>query len=151
VNQTLACNSGGDTKKSNQIIRAILLITGTISLVIGIIGIFIPLLPTTPFLLITAACYARGSDRFYNWLLCNKLFGNYIKNYREGKGVALNIKIISLSLLWTTILFSAVFVVSTLLIKIILITIAIAVTIHILTIRSIKKSKAKTCNSQSHS
>ena len=142
MNQTLACNLGGDTKKSNQMIRAILLIVGTLSLVIGIIGIFIPLLPTTPFLLITAACYARGSDRFYNWLLCNKLFGNYIKNYREGKGVALNIKIISLSLLWTTILFSAVFVVSALLIKIILITIAIAVTIHILTIKSIKKSKS---------
>ena len=142
MSTTLACNQNENNKKSNQIIRAILLITGTISLLIGIIGIFIPLLPTTPFLLITAACYARGSDRFYNWLLCNKLFGNYIKNYREGKGVALNIKIISLSLLWTTILFSAVFVVSALLIKIILITIAIAVTIHILTIKSIKKSKS---------
>ena len=142
MSTTLACNQNENNKKSNQIIRAILLITGTISLLIGIIGIFIPLLPTTPFLLITAACYARGSDRFYNWLLCNKLFGNYIKNYREGKGVALNIKIISLSLLWTTILFSAVFVVSTLLIKIVLITIAIAVTIHILTIRSIKKIKS---------
>ena len=142
MSTTLACNQNENNKKSNQIIRAILLITGTISLLIGIIGIFIPLLPTTPFLLITAACYARGSDRFYNWLLCNKLFGNYIKNYREGKGVALNIKIISLSLLWTTILFSAVFVVSALLIKIVLIIIAIAVTIHILTIRSIKKSKS---------
>jgi len=141
LSTTLACNQNENNKKSNQIIRAILLITGTISLLIGIIGIFIPLLPTTPFLLITAACYARGSDRFYNWLLCNKLFGNYIKNYREGKGVALNIKIISLSLLWTTILFSAVFVVSALLIKIVLIIIAIAVTIHILTIRSIKKAK----------
>lgn len=141
MNQTLACSSNRDTKKSNQIIRAILLITGTISLVIGIVGIFIPLLPTTPFLLITAACYARGSDRFYNWLLCNKLFGNYIKNYREGKGIALNVKIISLFLLWTTILFSVVFVVSALLIKIILITIAIAVTIHIFTIRNIKNQK----------
>jgi len=141
VNQTLACSSNRDTKKSNRIIRAILLITGTISLVIGIVGIFIPLLPTTPFLLLTAACYAQGSDRFYNWLLCNKLFGNYIKNYREGKGVALNVKIISLFLLWTTILFSVVFVVSALLIKIILITIAIAVTIHIFTIRNIKNQK----------
>ncbi len=141
MNQTLACSSNRDTKKSNRIIRAILLITGTISLVIGIVGIFIPLLPTTPFLLLTAACYAQGSDRFYNWLLCNKLFGNYIKNYREGKGVALNVKIISLFLLWTTILFSVVFVVSALLIKIILITIAIAVTIHIFTIRNIKNQK----------
>jgi len=141
VNQTFACSPNGDTKKLNNILRAILLITGTISLVIGIVGIFIPLLPTTPFLLLTAACYAQGSDRFYNWLLCNKLFGNYIRNYREGKSIALNVKLISLLLLWATILFSAIFVVSAFLIKIILITIAIAVTIHIFTIRSIKNQK----------
>ena len=141
MNSTLACNPNGDTKKSNQIIRAILIITGTISLVLGIIGIFIPLLPTTPFLLLTAACYARSSDRFYNWLLCNKLVGNYIKNYREGKGVALNIKIITLSFLWATIIFSAFFVVSALLIQIFLIIIAVAVTVHILSIKTIKNGK----------
>jgi hypothetical protein len=141
VSTTLACNQDENKKKSNQIIRALLIIIGTISLVIGIIGIFIPLVPTTPFLLITAACYARSSERFYNWLLCNKLVGNYIKNYREGKGVALNIKIITLSLLWTTIVFSALFVVSTLLIRIVLIIIAVAVTVHILSIKTIKNGK----------
>jgi uncharacterized membrane protein YbaN (DUF454 family) len=141
VNQTLARNPTEDTKKLNSILKAILLIAGTISLVTGIVGIFLPLLPTTPLLLLTAACYARGSDRFYNWLLCNKFFGNYIRNYREGKGIALNVKLISLLLLWATILFSAIFVVSAFFIKILLITIAIAVTIHILTIRSIKNQE----------
>lgn len=139
VSTTLACNQDKSNKKSNQIIRIILIVTGTISLAIAIVGIFIPLLPTTPFLLITAACYARSSDRFYNWLLCNKLLGNYIKNYREGKGIALNIKIITLSFLWTTIIFSALFVVSTLMIRIILIVIAIGVTVHIVSIKTLKK------------
>lgn len=141
MNKTSTCDLKRDDKKSNQIIRAILIIIGTISLVLGIIGIFIPLLPTTPFLLLTATCYARSSDRVYNWLLCNKLVGNYIKNYREGKGVALNIKIITLSLLWATIVFSALFVVSTLLIQIVLIIIAVVVTAHILSIKTIKDVK----------
>lgn len=139
----LACNQDENNKRSNQIIRIILIVTGTVSLVIGIVGIFIPLLPTTPFLLITAACYARSSDRFYNWLLCNKLLGNYIKNYREGKGIALNIKIITLSFLWATIIFSALFVVSNLIIRVILIVIAIGVTVHIASIKTMKKENLK--------
>lgn len=143
VSTKLACNQDENNKRSNQIIRIILIVTGTVSLVIGIVGIFIPLLPTTPFLLITAACYARGSNRFYNWLLCNKLLGNYIKNYREGKGIALNIKIITLSFLWATIIFSALFVVSNLIIRVILIVIAIGVTVHIASIKTMKKENLK--------
>ena len=143
VSTKLACNQDENNKRSNQIIRIILIVTGTVSLVIGIVGIFIPLLPTTPFLLITAACYARGSNRFYKWLLCNKLLGNYIKNYREGKGIALNIKIITLSFLWATIIFSALFVVSNLIIRVILIVIAIGVTVHIASIKTMKKENLK--------
>ena len=77
VIETSTCNIKRDDKKSSKLIRPILIILGTIFLAIGIIGILIPLLPTTPFLLLAAACYARGSNRFYNWLLCNKFFGNY--------------------------------------------------------------------------
>jgi len=66
--------------KSNKFFRFILTIVGTISLVFGVIGIFLPILPTTPFLLLAAACYARSSERFYNKLMNNKWFGNYIKN-----------------------------------------------------------------------
>ena len=74
---------------SNKFFRFLLIIAGTIFLVFGIIGIFLPILPTTPFLLLAAACYARSSKRFYNWLMNNKWFGNYIKNYNEGRGVPL--------------------------------------------------------------
>lgn len=108
---------------------------------LGILGIFLPLLPTTPFLLIAAACYIRSSEKFYNWLINNKWLGNYIKNYLEGKGVPLKVKVLSISLLWITIGYSVVFIVHIFLIRVILILIAIGVTIHILSIRSLKQRK----------
>jgi uncharacterized membrane protein YbaN (DUF454 family) len=126
-------------KASSRFTRGILIIAGTFFVGLGVLGIFLPLLPTTPFLLLAAACYARSSKRFYNWLLNNKWFGNYIKNYREKKGVPLKVKLLSISLLWITILFSAVFVVDILLFRIILILIAAGVTIHILYIRTLKQ------------
>ena len=124
---------------SNRFFRYLLIIAGTIFLGLGIIGIFLPILPTTPFLLLAAACYARSSKRFYDWLMNNRWFGNYIKNYREGRGVPLKVKVFTISLLWITILASVFFIISNFLIEIILIIIAIGVTIHILTIKTIKQ------------
>ncbi len=126
---------------SNRFFRYLLIISGTIFLGFGIIGIFLPILPTTPFLLLAAACYARSSKRFYNWLMNNRWFGTYIKNYREGRGVPLKVKVFTISLLWITILASVFFIISNFLIEIILIIIAIGVTIHILTIKTFKKKK----------
>ena len=123
---------------SNKFFRYLLIIAGTIFLVFGIIGIFLPILPTTPFLLLAAACYARSSQRFYNWLMNNKWFGNYIKNYRERRGVPLKFKIFTIFLLWLTILISIYFVIKNFLIEIILILVAIGVTIHIITIKTYK-------------
>jgi len=123
-------------KTSNLLLKWILITMGTIFVGIGIIGIFIPILPTTPFLLLAAACYARSSTRFYDWLINNKLIGNYIKSYREGKGVPLKVKIFTILLLWITILFSVFFILLISWIKIILIIIAIGVTIHILTLKT---------------
>jgi hypothetical protein len=123
---------------SNNFFRYLLIIAGTIFLGFGVIGIFLPILPTTPFLLLAAACYARSSQRFYNWLMNNKWFGNYIKNYHEGRGVPLKFKIFTISLLWITILTSIYFVIDNFWIEIILIIIAIGVTIHIVTIKTYK-------------
>jgi uncharacterized membrane protein YbaN (DUF454 family) len=125
------------------LLKEILVGSGTFFLVLGIIGIFIPILPTTPFLLLAAACYARGSKKIYNWLINNKWLGEYVKNYREGKGIPLTIKIISITLLWITIIFSAIIIVSNYFIQIILIIIAIGVTIHILTIKTMEKKIRK--------
>ena len=127
------------SKKTSNLSRLLLIIAGTFFVGIGIIGIFLPLLPTTPFLLLAAACYARSSKRFYNWLLTNRWFGNYIRNYREGKGVPFKIKILSTSFLWIAIGYSAIFVVHIFLSRIILVLIAIGVTIHILSIQNLKR------------
>ncbi|MEE8358954.1 MAG: YbaN family protein [Candidatus Hydrothermarchaeales archaeon] len=120
-------------------VRALLIVAGTFFVGLGIIGIFLPVLPTTPFLLLATACYARSSERFYNWLLNNKWFGNYIKNYREGKGVPLKLKVLSISSLWITIGYSVIFIIHIFLVRTILILIAIGVTIHILSTRTLKQ------------
>jgi len=124
----------------DSVTKGILVVSGTFFLVLGIIGIFIPLLPTTPFLLLTAACYIRGSKTFYNRLIKNRWLGEYIKNYQEGKGIPLTVKIISIIFLWITIVFSTVIIVANIFIRIILIIIAIGVTTHILTIRNLEKN-----------
>ncbi|MCK4397230.1 YbaN family protein [candidate division WOR-3 bacterium] len=126
---------------TSNLSRWVLIITGSFFMGLGILGIFLPLLPTTPFLLIAAACYIRSSEKFYNWLINNKWLGNYIKNYIEGKGVPLKVKVLSISLLWITIGYSVVFIVHIFLIRVILILIAIGVTIHILSIRILKQRK----------
>jgi uncharacterized membrane protein YbaN (DUF454 family) len=125
----------------DSIKKGLLVILGTLFLVLGIIGIFIPLLPTTPFLLLAAACYIRGSKKFYDRLIKNKLLGEYIKNYQEGRGVPINVKIISIFFLWITIIFSTLIIISDILIRIILFVIAIGVTIHIITIKTLEKNR----------
>jgi len=137
----MARKSKQRNKILNKLIRWVLIAAGTIFLGLGILGIFLPILPTTPFLLLAAACYARSSKRFYNWLINNKWFGSYIKNYQEGKGVPLKVKVYTISLLWITILFSAFFIVHILWLKVLLILIAVGVTIHVLTIKTYKQKK----------
>jgi len=136
MNEKMEKHSKHRKKISNRIVTSILASAGTIFLGLGIIGIFLPILPTTPFLLLAAACYARSSKRFYEWLMNNKWFGSYIKNYRAGKGIPAKIKISTVFLLWLTILFSIFFVVFISWIQILLVIIAFAVTIHILTIKT---------------
>jgi len=119
--------------------RPLLVIAGTIFVGLGIVGIFIPILPTTPFLLLAAACYAKGSQRFYHWLLSNRWFGAYIDNYRQKRGMPLKIKIVTVALLWLTIGVSVAFAVQSLTVRIILVLIAVGVSIHILSIKTLKQ------------
>jgi hypothetical protein len=113
-------------------------VAGTLLVGLAVLGIFLPLLPTTPFLLLAAVCYARSSPKLYNWLLNNKYFGNYIRNYREGKGIPLKAKIISISLLILTIGYTAIFVIHIFWVRICLLLIAIGVSIHILSLPTLR-------------
>jgi uncharacterized membrane protein YbaN (DUF454 family) len=116
--------------------RRLLIGAGTLSTGLGIIGIFVPILPTTPFLLLAAACYMRSSERFYRWLINNRIFGAYVRNYIEGKGMPVKIKMFTILLLWLTSALSIVFGVQNIVIKIVLICIAVGVTAHIALIKS---------------
>ena len=86
--------------------KIFLTIVGSLAVVLAILGIFLPLLPTTPFLLLASACYLRGSKRMHRWLLNNKVFGEYLRNFEEGKGIPIRAKITAIVLLWASLAFS---------------------------------------------
>lgn len=119
--------------------KTLYIVLGSISLALGILGIFLPLLPTTPFLLLTAALYFRGSERLYQWLLHHPQLGTYICNFRENKAIPLRAKITSLSLLWGTLLYGIFFLVSHTWIQCLLALLAVAVSYHILSFKTLKK------------
>jgi len=108
---------------------------GTLFLCIGIIGIAIPLLPTTPLLLLAAACYLRGSKRLYDWMMTNRVFGPYLSSYVHGKGVPLRVRIATVTLLWIVIGFSAIVVTDDALVRAVLALVAIGVSLHVLSLR----------------
>jgi uncharacterized membrane protein YbaN (DUF454 family) len=129
----------GIQQSSNKVVKYILASLGLISLFMGILGIFLPLLPTTPFLLLSAALFMKSSTRLYNWLMNHKYLGKYLKNYIQHKTISTKTKISAISLLWITILTSVIFITEKILVKIVLLAIAIAVTIHILSFKSNKE------------
>ncbi len=121
--------------------RRVFVIAGTSALVLGVVGIIFPVLPTTPFLLLAAICYMRGSQRLYNALLRNRFVGNYVRNYLEGRGMSLTNKIWTISFLWIAILCTAFLVTESLVIRIILAIVLLGVTVHILLIRTLRNKK----------
>lgn len=120
----------------NPVIRWILFVGGFLLTGIGIAGLFLPLLPTTIFLLLAAWCFARSSERFYRWLHYNRLFGKYVRDYQSGNGMTLRSKLISIIMLWIGILASAIWATDNLYIRILLLLIAVGVTWHLVVIKT---------------
>ena len=116
----------------------ILTILGLISLALGVLGAFLPVLPTTPFLLLSAFLFLRGNRRLYDWLMNHPRLGSYIKNFTEHKAIPLRVKIVSVSTLWLTLLYCAIFVAGHWAIRGLFILIAICVTVHILSYKTLK-------------
>lgn len=112
---------------------------GSVFVGAGVIGIFVPLWPTTIFLILAAACYGRSSPRAYRWLTTNRLFGSYLRNYQEHKGATLRAKIISITSLWLGIGSTIVFVPTPVWVNLILLGIAIGVAWHLLRLNTIRK------------
>ncbi len=108
--------------------RALLVLAGTVSLAVGIAGIFLPLLPATPFLLLASACYVRSSDRMHRWLMEHKHLGMYIRAFRERRGMPMRAKVVTLVLLWASMAYS-IYRVDILAVRILLVVIAVGVTV----------------------
>ncbi|RZA35787.1 MAG: DUF454 domain-containing protein [Lysobacteraceae bacterium] len=79
-------------------------LAGALAVLLGILGLFLPLLPTTPFLLLASWCFARGSERLHRWLLSHRVFGEYLRNFEAGRGIPLTAKIVATLMLWTSLL-----------------------------------------------
>jgi len=134
-----------ETNTRQKIVRALFFVAGSVSLALGTIGIVLPLLPTTPLLLLALACYCRSSKRMTKWVLSNKYFGSYIRRYKEGKGIPIKTKIVALAALWITISYSAFFIVNIWwIVQLILFAIAIAVSIHIIRLPTYRQNQALT-------
>jgi uncharacterized protein len=129
------------TKRSNSpLVRYLLIFMGSISVGLAVLGIALPVLPTTPFLLFAAWCYARSSKRFYVWLMTHRLWGKYLSDYTSGKGVPVKVKVYAIALLWITILSSVIFAIDKLWLQMLLLAIATGVSFHILRIKTLKDS-----------
>ena len=114
-----------------RLFKVLLLACGTLAVVLGVIGIFVPLMPTTVFLLLAAACYARSSDRHYRRLVENRWLGGYIRSSREGGGMTRRQKSVTLAALWVGIGATAIFSLEAWWARGLLLAIALAVTVHV--------------------
>ena len=119
--------------------KYVLILLGIISLALGVIGIFLPVLPTTPFLLLSATLFLRSSRKLYDWLLSHPYLGEYIRNFKEYNAIPLRVKIISVSLVWITLLYCAIFVAKEWWMSAVFVSIALGVSIHILHYKTLKK------------
>jgi uncharacterized membrane protein YbaN (DUF454 family) len=118
--------------------RIILTLFGLITLGLGILGIFLPVLPTTPFLLLSAALFLRGNRGLYDWLLNHRKLGPYISNFMVYKAIPLRVKIISVSMVWITLLYCAIGVAEHWAFRLFFVVLAAAITIHILSYKTLK-------------
>jgi uncharacterized membrane protein YbaN (DUF454 family) len=114
--------------------KYLLISLGFLSLILGIIGIFFPVLPTTPFLLLTSFCFIRSSSRLYHWLINHKLFGAYIYNYITYKAVKNHIKTMAVIFLWASLIIS-IMVVHHIYLRLFLLLVGLLVSIHILSLK----------------
>jgi uncharacterized membrane protein YbaN (DUF454 family) len=131
----MSVSEGRIGDKSLKLIYNIL---GTISLIFAFIGVVLPVIPTTPFVLLSAACYYKGSERLHDWLTHNEVFGPIIRDYEKHGGMKKATKIKALAMMWTAVLASALFILNTLTMKALVLLIAIIGTVSMLRVKTIE-------------
>jgi uncharacterized membrane protein YbaN (DUF454 family) len=126
-------------RRRSPLRRALFLVSGFLFLTLGVIGVVVPVLPTTPFLILAALCFARSSVRCYRWLLTNRVFGRYLDDYLCGRGVSRRVKAGVLVFLWAVITLSAVVFVDRLWLRVLLFVVAAGVTVHVVLLKGRKR------------
>lgn len=119
-----------------KLVKTLFLFIGIVSLLLGFIGIFLPLLPTTPFILLAAYCFAKSSERFHRYIMQHKLFGRMVTDFYEKKVISSKNKIIALTLMWLTLSLSVIFFMPYIWVKLVVLGIGVSVTVYLLTFRS---------------
>jgi len=119
-------------------LKVIYNIIGTISLMFAFIGVVLPIIPTTPFVLLSAACYYKGSERLHSWLSHNEIFGPIIRDYEEHEGMRKATKIKALTMMWAAVLTSALLILDTLTMRALVVLIAVIGTVSMLRIKTIE-------------
>ncbi|MBN1676998.1 MAG: YbaN family protein [Candidatus Thermoplasmatota archaeon] len=141
--ERVATDPTGCNGQARGLARSLWSAAGTFFLAIGVVGVAVPILPTTPFLLLAAVCYLRGSKRMYDWMMSNRAFGKYLCDYREGRGIPLRVKVGTIAFLWIAISTSAVFFTDEPWLRAVLFVVAIAVSIHVATIKQKKRGNER--------
>lgn len=133
--EELVASLRGEVQESrSRLAKGLLVAAGSVSVVLGVIGIILPIVPTTPFLLLAAICYARSSERFYVALLTNRYFGHYIRDWRENRGMTLITKVWIIFVMVSTMGLSAFFFVPLMPVKIMLGIIGLGVSAYVLSL-----------------
>jgi uncharacterized membrane protein YbaN (DUF454 family) len=120
-----------------RITKSAWILSGSVCIALGMMGVLLPILPATPFFLLAAFCYGRGSQRFYDWLVYRSWAGGIIRNYRSGRGIPLKLMVVTLLILWLTIGSSVGCVALPWWLDVILLCVAVGVTIHLLMMKSV--------------
>lgn len=126
-------------KRLSPTIRYTLLILGFISVALGVVGVFLPVLPTVPFLLLAAACFTRSSERFYSWLVEHAHLGPMVRPYIEGQGLRKSAKKKAISLIWISIAMSIYLLGDRCLVQGVLAVVAIGITLYLLQLPTVEE------------
>lgn len=118
-------------------------LAGYLAVALAFAGAFIPLLPTTPFLLLAVYCFSKGDARMNRWLLHNRLFGKYLRDYEEGRGIPLAVKITAMITMWSSILFTSIVLIDRMWIRMILFALSLFISVHILKLKTIRHDTEK--------
>ncbi len=133
-----------DLREQNEMLNVakkyLLIISGSFSVALGVVGIFIPVLPTTPFFLLAVFCYLRSSKKLYRWLIYHKVLGAYIYNYITNRAVLKSTKVGAIIFLWAGLIVS-ILIIDSWYVRVLLFLVGIGVSIHLILLRTVDKSE----------